>query len=118
MITLNKPNYSMCSIALTYPAKSHFQRTLNKERRTRIGMNVTAHQEKEKNKKTGNRKAGEERNRPILKRLSAILLRSFRGLHGEKMVGVRGAPRVTGTLGKTNSQLNPTQTKLRTAPPR
>ena len=45
-------------------------------------MNVATHQEKEKNEKTGKRKAGEDM--PILKRLRATLLRSFRGLHGEK----------------------------------
>ena len=45
-------------------------------------MNVAAHQEKEKNEKTGKRKAGEDR--PILKRLRATLLRAFRGLHGKK----------------------------------
>ena len=59
-------------------------------------MNVAAHQEKEKNEKTGKRKAGEDR--PILKRLRATLLRSFRGLHGEKMLRVRGVPGITGTL--------------------
>ena len=32
MSTLNEPNWSMCSITLTYPARSHFQRTLNRER--------------------------------------------------------------------------------------
>ena len=48
----------MCSIALTYPARSHFQRTLNRER---VRMNVAAHQDKEKNKKTGKRKAEVER---------------------------------------------------------
>ena len=53
-------------------------------------MNVAAHQEKEKNEKADKRKAGE--NRPILKRLRATLLQSFRGLHGEKMVCVRGVP--------------------------
>ena len=51
-------------------------------------------------------------NRLILKRLRATLLRSFRGLHGEKMVCVRGVPRVTGTFGKANSHFNPTQTGL------
>ena len=51
----------MCSIALTYPARSHFQRTLNREDRTRVRMNVAAHQEKEKNEKTVKRKAGVER---------------------------------------------------------
>ena len=49
----------MCSIALTYPARSHFQRTLNRERQgTRVRMNVATHQEKEKNKKTDKRNAG------------------------------------------------------------
>ena len=38
------------------------------------------------------RKRQENReDRPILKRLSATLLRSFRGLHGEKMVGGGGS---------------------------
>ena len=73
-------------------------------------MNVAAHQEKEKNKKTGKRKAGEERRQTNLKRLRATLLRSFKGLHGEKMVCVRGVPGVTGTLGKANSHFNPIQT--------
>ena len=69
-------------------------------------MKVAAHQEKEKNEKTGKRKAGEDRS--ILKRLRATLLRSFRGLHGKKMV--RGVPGVTGTLRKANSHFIPTQT--------
>ena len=73
-------------------------------------MNVAAHHEKEKNEKTGKRKAGEDR--LILKRLRAAILRSFKGLHGEKMVCVRGVPGVTGTLGKANSHFNPTQTEL------
>ena len=56
-------------------------------------MNVTAHQEKEKNKetKTGKRRGGEKRRRenrrPILKKLFAALLRSFREQHSEKMKG-------------------------------
>ena len=56
--------------------------------------------------------------RPILKRLRATLLRSFRRLHGEKMVCMRGVPGVTGTLGKANSHFDPTQTGSGTAPPR
>ena len=56
-------------------------------------MNVAAHQDKEKNEKTGKKKPGQ--NRPILKRLRATLLRSFRALHGEKMVCVRGVLRGT-----------------------
>ena len=71
-------------------------------------MNVANHQEKEKNEKTFKRKEGEDR--PILKRLRATLLWSFRGLHGEKMVCVRRVPGVTGTLGKANSHFDPTQT--------
>ena len=61
-------------------------------------MNVAAHQDKEKNEKTGKRKAGEDR--PIFKRLRVTLLRSFRGLHHKKMVCVRGVPGVTGILRK------------------
>ena len=53
-------------------------------------MNVAAYQDKEKNEKTGKRKAGEDRS--ILKRLRATLLQSFRGLHGKKMVCVRECP--------------------------
>ena len=79
-------------------------------------MNVVAHQE-EKNEKTGKRRAGEDRKQAD-KRLRATLLRLFSGLHSEKMVCVSGVPGVTGTLGKTNSHFNPTQTGLRTAPPR
>ena len=56
--------------------------------------------------------------RPILNRLRATILRSFRGLHGEKIICVRGVPGVTGTLEKANSHFNPIQTGLWTAPPR
>ena len=56
--------------------------------------------------------------RPILKRLRATFLRSFKGLHGKKMLCVRGVPGVTETLGKTNSYFDPTQTGLATASPR
>ena len=71
-------------------------------------MNVATHQEKEKekNEKTGKRKAREDR--PLLKRLRATLMHSFRGLQGEKMFCVRRVPGVTGTLGKANSHFNPT----------
>ena len=56
--------------------------------------------------------------RPILKKLCAALLRSFRGQHSEKMVYARGVPGVTGTLGKANSHFDPIQTGSGTAPPR
>ena len=71
-------------------------------------MNLATHQEKEKNEKTFKRKAGEDR--PILMRLRPTLLRSFRGLHGEKMICVRGVPKVTGILGKAIIHFDPTQT--------
>ena len=63
-------------------------------------------------KRRGRERQEKRENRSILKRLRATLLQSFRGLHGEKMVCVRGVPRVTGTLGKVNSHLNPIQTGL------
>ena len=48
-------------------------------------MNFAAHQEKERNEKTGKRRAGEDEDkRLILKRLRVTLLRSFKGQHGEK----------------------------------
>ena len=59
-----------------------------------------------------------EDSQQILKRLRATLLRSFRGLHGEKLVCVRGVPGVTWTLGKANSHFNPTQTGLELHHPR
>ena len=77
-------------------------------------MSVAVHQDKEKNEKTGKRKAGEDR--PILKRLRATLLQVFKGLHGKKIVCVKKLPGVTGILRKANSHFNPTQTGLRTAP--
>ena len=81
-------------------------------------MNVAAHQDKEKNEKTGKRKAGKKRKQTDFKEAACYLLRSFRGLHGKKMVCVRGVPGVTETLGKTNNHFNPTQTGLGTASPR
>ena len=58
------------------------------------------------------------KDRPILKRLRATLLRSFRGMHGKKMVCGMGVPEVPGTLGNANNYFNPTQTGLGTATPR
>ena len=60
----------MWSIALTYPARSNFQRTLNRERRARVKMNIEAYQKKEKNKKMGKRKAGEERRQADFKEVA------------------------------------------------
>ena len=86
MNTLDGPIWSRCSIALTCPVRSHFQRTLNRKRRAKARINVAAHQ-KEKNKKMRKGKTeGQEKRedrRPILK-LHAALLRPFRGQHGKK----------------------------------
>ena len=49
-------------------------------------MNVTAHQEKKKNKETKTGKRRENR-RPILRKLCAALLRLFRRHHSEKIKG-------------------------------
>ena len=56
-----------------------------------------------------------EDRRSILKKLRAAFLRSFRGQHGEKMIGVRRVSGVAGTLRKANSHFDPTQTGLGTA---
>ena len=53
MSTLDRPFWSRCSIALTCRARSHFQRRHRAEKDgAKVGMNVTAHQEKEKNEET------------------------------------------------------------------
>ena len=57
MSTLDGSIWSRCSIALTCPGRSHFQRTQSRERRTGVGINVTAYQEKKNEEtKTGRRK--------------------------------------------------------------
>ena len=63
-------------------------------------MNVATHHEKEKNEKTGKRKAGVRRRQANFKEAACYPSAVVQGLHGEKMVCVRGVPRVTGTLGK------------------
>ena len=63
----------------------------------------------------GQEKRKSENRRPILKKLCAALLRSFRGQNSEK---IKGIPGVSGTLGKADSHFNPTQTASGTAPPR
>ena len=73
-------------------------------------MNIAAHQEKEKNEKTGKRKAGEERRQADFKEAACYPSAVVQGTARRKMVCVRGVPRVTGTLGMANSHFNPTQT--------
>ena len=64
------------------------------------------------------RRQERENSRPILERLHATLLRSFRGQHGEKMVCMSGVTGVTVIFRKANSHFDPTQTQSGTAPPR
>ena len=60
-------------------------------------MNVAAHQEKEKNENTGKRKAGEDRRQADFKVTACYFSAVVQGLHGEKMLCVRGVPGVTET---------------------
>ena len=90
MSTLNGPIWSRCTSAPTNPARSHFQRTLNKERRGQ-GRDERCHSSgegKEQEDEDGQEKRQQKREdrRLISKRLRAALLRSFRRQHGEKMV--------------------------------
>ena len=52
MSTLDGLIWRRCSIALTCPARSHFQRTQSKERWGQNWDERTTHQEKEKNEET------------------------------------------------------------------
>ena len=70
-------------------------------------MNIAAHQKK-KNEKMDKRKAGEQRRQTDFIEAACY---PFVVVQGE-IVCVRGVPRLTGTLGKTNSHFNPTQTGL------
>ena len=83
MSILDGPIWSKCSIALTCPARSHFQRTQNK------GRWGQGWDERYRSSRGGDEEGQEKRERknrlPILKKLCAALLRSFRGKHSEKM---------------------------------
>ena len=81
-------------------------------------MNVAAHQKEKKNEKTEKRKKGEERRQADFKEAACYFSAVVQGAARQKIVCVTGMPGVTGTLGKTNSHFNPTQTGLGTAPPR
>ena len=80
-------------------------------------MNVTAHQEMEKNEKTktGKRRAGKEKNMPpIFKKLfcsSAVIQGEAQQKNERECLGE------IGTLGKANSHFDPTQTGSGTASP-
>ena len=64
MSTIDGPIWNKRSIALTCPARSHFQRTQSKERWGQ-GWDEPAHQEKKENEETkkGKRGAGERKKR-------------------------------------------------------
>ena len=70
---------------------------------------------RERQEKKEERQEKKEKRRPVLKKLCAALLRSFRGQHGEKMVCVRKVPGVSGTLGKDDNHFDPIQTPLEIA---
>ena len=73
-------------------------------------MSIAVHQDKEKNEKTGKRKAGEERRQKTdFKEAACCPSAVVQGQHGEKRVCVGGVPRETGTLGKANSHFDPTK---------
>ena len=83
-------------------------------------MNVAANQEKEKNKetKTGKRKAGEERRHATdFKEAACCPSAVVQGAAWHKMVCARGVPVVTGTLGKADRHFDPTQTGSMTTLP-
>ena len=61
-------------------------------------MNVAAHQDKEKNEKTGKKKTREERRQADFKEVTCYASAVVQGAARRKMVGVRGVPGVTGTL--------------------
>ena len=89
MSTLDGPIWSKRSIALTCPARSHFQCTQSRERwgqgwheryrSSREGGELGEEEGQEKRKR--------ENRRPILKMLCDALLRSFSGQHSEKIKG-------------------------------
>ena len=83
-------------------------------------MNVTAHQEKEENEETKREREGQEKRkrksrRPILKKLCATLLRSFRRHHSEKM---KGSAWGNWDPWEGQQPFQPNQTGSGTAPPR
>ena len=97
MSTLDGPIWRKRSIALTCleilglasPGHNSITHRARKDG-ARVGINATAHQEKEENEETkkDKRGAGEikrENKRPSLRKLCAALLRFFRGQHSQKM---------------------------------
>ena len=118
MSTLDEPIWSRCSIALIYPARSHFQHTQVGKDGGRFRMNVVAQQKKEENEKTwrGKKKAEERRQVTDFKEATCYPSAVVQGAARQKWFKMVCA-RVTGTLGKANSHFDPTQTRSGTAPP-
>ena len=82
-------------------------------------MNVSTHQEKKKNEetKTGMKKTGEGRRQVINFRKAVCCFSAVvQGAVWQKNDS-RGVPKVTGTLGKSNSHFDPIQMGSGTAPP-
>ena len=68
-------------------------------------MNVAAHQEEEKNEKTGKRKAGKERRQVNFKVAACYPFAIAQGKHGEKMVCARRVPGELGPSGRPTAIL-------------
>ena len=68
-------------------------------------MNVAAYQKKMKNKKTGKRKAGEERRQADFKEAGCYPSAVIQGAARQKMVCMRGVPGVAGLSGKPTAIL-------------
>ena len=80
MSILNGPIWSKCSIAPTYPFRSHFQRALSRERRCQ-GWDERCRSSIEEYRQERHKRRGEKTiDRPL-----GDLVRSFRGQHGEIM---------------------------------
>ena len=73
-------------------------------------MSVAAHQEKKKNEKTFNRKAGVERRQANFKEAACYLSAVVQGAARQKNGLCEGVPGVTGILGKANNHFDLTQT--------
>ena len=83
MSTLDGPIWSRCSIALTCPARSHFQCTQCRERWGQ-GWDERYRSSREEDE---DKQEKRENRRSILRKLCAALLQLFRGKHSEKTKG-------------------------------
>ena len=117
MSTLDGPIWSKYSIELTYPARSHFQRTLRKDKWIHGWDEPYRSREEEGGDEDGHVQGGEGRRqmtnfRETVCCISAVVQGAARQKNGSRRV-----PGVTGTLGKANSLFDPTQTRSENAPP-